>query len=323
MKLTLYLLKRIFIYFAILFIPVAIFVITYQVNNLGFTVTKLGIRSIFEIGIKNLPLIIIASYILALILSIALIDKIKVDSLLVLHIPPIIISIGLITIFYFSSGNNNFFITEERVIRPGYRLFFKERVFNEINNDILYIYSVNNKNRYLLYNREKNNIILLSGLSFKDDRVILLDIKKQPVMSLQYKEISIKKDENLLTTKYFKRYIKTIKFIVFKIKEIYGSLKKIDGYIFLGSMLVSFLILSIPLAFIINDGGWGVTGLIGVILIMGFVPYIYNILFKFNKLYKPIVSLMGSYSYLIYPAIISLIGIILDIIISFSKKAEV
>ncbi len=323
MKLTFYLLKRIAVYFLIFLIPSALIIASFKCYSTGINIFNVGIRSITNIILNNLLSIILISYTVSVIFSIALIDKVRVNSLVLLHLIPIVITAGIIGVFYLAESKGRFFITPEEKIAVGYRTFFKRDVFNEINGNLIFIGSIktsNKKQNIFLYKTENDKIIPVNKIKFKNGSIILYGSKK-PIKTFNYFEAS--KKPFIYSNKMVINYIRTLTGVMKKFKGTYNRLSGINRYYYLLALIVSFFIMSIPLAFILNDGAWNTSGIIGVMLIIGLTPYFYRFIINYIGKIRLNFLISSGYNYLLLPILIIVIGIILNITIKLSKKAEI
>jgi len=330
MKFILYLSKRILIFFVELIIPTAIAFASYKIIKLGIQPYNVGIRGIFNIIINQLPIIIFTCYTLSIILSIVLIDKTKINNLFILHVPPIIITFIILAIFFAfnSTGKSRkFFITPSKNVQVGINTFFKYDTFNNVGNRIVYINYKHNKLIYFLYDKSKNILISLKRISFTKENLILYPKNKHlslhPI-KISYKEVS--KQPHFFKSNLISKYNLSLEKLAKYVKKSYYGLSKEDKLIFVSLFILSFIIFIVPLSFVINDGGWGITGLIGSVLILAIIPLLYNFIFTISATgfgHKNILSFLGRYRYLTCPATFLILGIIMDILIKLFRKAEV
>lgn len=324
MKFILYLFKRIIILFAALLVPVAIVLVCYNITVMDIPVFNVGIRSILNIAINQLSSIIFTSYIFATIFSIVLIDKTKINNLFSLHIPPLIITLLILLSFFMISENGKFFITSDNNVQIEFNTFLKQAVFNNLNKNVIYVNHQNKKLTAFTYNKTKNIVIPLRKISYSDDKLIMTPKNSNlssKIINLKLSKIS--KMDNFFNNKLIKIYTSKLKTFLKNSRVLYSKLNKRNEFIFLSSLILSFIIFIVPLSFLLNDGVWGVTGLIGIVLILLILPPFYNFIFKIGYKCQHIFSFLGSFNYLVYSIIFFIIGILMDLLIKFFKKAEV
>ncbi len=324
MKLTLHLLKRLAIYFIIFLLPSALVIVSYKLYSMGISIYNLGINSIFYLFISNLLTIILTSYILAVIFSVALIDKVKVSSLIILHLIPIFITIGIMSIFYFTTQKGRFFLINSSSIKIGYKTFFKRGRFNEVKDKIIYIGSphLNTKeSTSFIYDRINNKIVPISRIKIRNGEIYFYKNDNKPTYRITYKDAT--RNPSIYSSKLLVKYTNTMQNVIEKIKETYKLLKGLHKYYYMISMVVSFLILIIPLAFIMNDGAWGTSGITGIMIIICFIPYFYHLLFKYGRYLHITFFRKLHLEYLIFPIMITVIGVIFNLVIKISRKAEI
>ena len=327
MKFILYLTKRIIIFFIALTIPTTIAFASFNIIKMGIQPYNVGIRSIFNLIIDHFPIIIFTSYTLAIIFSIILIDKTKINNLVSLHLSPIVITIIILSLFFLLEGRKNnekFFIDSKRNIQIGKNTFFKQEVFNDFDRDIIYFNYENNRSVSFVYDKSKNTLLPLKNISYNDDILTLYPRYKHTspsVIRINYSMIS--KKSTFFSNKLVKTYTSKLEILTKNLKKIYYGLDQQDKIIFLSSFVLSFIIFIVPLSFLINDGGWSISGLIGVVLILAILPLLYNLTFNFEFKYKNILSFLGRFNYLICPIGFFILGFLLDIFIKLFHKAEV
>ena len=101
-----------------------------------------------------------------------------------------------------------------------------------------------------------------------------------------------------------------------------GSLTGVHLYILFGALLLTFLMISIPLVYAMNDTGWGFSGIIGIFLILAILPFFYNFMIQAINRFITLTSFLGMYAYL-FPAIVfGLCGLLLDVIIKSRSRAS-
>ena len=327
MKFILYLSKRILLLFIVLIIPTAIALVSYNIIKLGIQPYNVGFRSIFNLALNQLPVIIFTSYILAIIFSIVLIDKTKIKNLLLLHIPPIIITIIILSIFIafnLKSRTEKFFVTSNSKIQVGINTFFKRGVFNDFGNKIIYVNFHNRKLVSFLYDRKTDYLTYIKRIKHTSNGVLLYPgnkTSKTGPIKISYSDLH--QNNYFFKGKLISRYSLRLEKFTKNIKELYYRLGKYDKLIFLSSFILSFIIFIVPLSFLINDGAWGITGLIGVALILAILPFLYNFIFTMELKYRSLFPFFGKYSYLVFPACFFVIGFLMDVFIKLFHKAEV
>ncbi|RKX94092.1 MAG: hypothetical protein DRP84_07540 [Spirochaetes bacterium] len=327
MKFILYLSKRILLLFIVLIIPTAIALVSYSIIRLGIQPYNVGFRSIFNLAINQLPIIIFISYILAIIFSIVLIDKTKIENLFLLHIPPIIITmviLSIFTAFNLKSRTEKFFITSNSKILVGIDTFFKRGVLNDFGNKIIYVNFHNGKLISFLYDRKTDYLTYIKKIKHASNGLLLYPgnkTSKAGPIKISYGDLH--QNSYFFKGKLIRNYSLRLEKLAKNIKGLYYRLGRYDKLIFLSSFILSFIIFIVPFSFLINDGAWGTTGLIGVALILAILPFFYNFIFTMELKYSGLFSFFGKYSYLVCPACFFVIGFLMDVFIKLFHKAEV
>jgi len=93
-----------FIFMAILIIPVTLFITFFALSNIDLPLWNIGVRNILmHAGSLLIPALVL-SYLIATLLVVALVDKIRVKSIILLHVPSIILALVIGAGLYTSRG---------------------------------------------------------------------------------------------------------------------------------------------------------------------------------------------------------------------------
>ena len=156
---------KILVLFIILIIPVGLFITFFALNQKQIPVWNIGIRNIVLFS-KNYALpIITISYFIATLLTVSLIDKMKVRSIFLLHIPAVLIGVVIIGVFFLIQSNNYPLSLIEKRMYLGYRTFFKENVFNDLRErSVLLMRTDQNQFTVYLYDKVNNSLIIMNNM---------------------------------------------------------------------------------------------------------------------------------------------------------------
>jgi hypothetical protein len=328
MRFILKTLIKIIIFFIVIIIPIGFFITFFVLNQRDIPVWNIGIRNIL-ITTKDfaLPTIII-SFLFATLLTISLVDKMKVRSIFVLHIPAVLIGIALIIAFYGIQKNEQPLAIMAKDVRLGYLSFFRDNVFNQINNHSIMVKKPK-RNIYTvyIYDKSNNKLTILNNVSYgkkgKNYMYINKDRKqieffytqrgKSMVISVPFSDFRVKNSS--INNRFIIFYVNQLRKTLTSIRGLYAKLTKIDVYILLGALFLSILMISIPLSYALNDGGWGFSGIIGVIFIFLVLPFLYGGVLRFLLNARINAAFLGRFSYLFPSIIFCGIGILFDILI--------
>ncbi len=311
---------RILILFVILIVPVGFFITFFALNQKNIPIWNIGIRNVLSFGGYYKVPIVAISYFIATLITVSLVDKMKIRSLILLHIPPVLIGAALIGGFYLIQAKRQPFRIIEHRVRLGYGSFLKEGVFNEVGNSAMMI-EKNEQNRFTLYiyKRESNDLFVMGSMS---GSAISIDQAGQKVSFTSGKRKIIThtvpfKDfhsyEGVADNRMFRLYVNQLRKTVSSFRKYFQQAEGVERFLFLGAVFISVLMISIPLTYALNDGGWGFSGITGAIFILLVLPFLYGGIFFFIQKMRFSSSFLGSYAYL-FPAIVfALIGIVLDI----------
>jgi hypothetical protein len=313
---------RILILFVILIVPVGFFITFFALNQKNIPIWNIGIRNVLSVaGYYRVPIVAI-SYFIATLITVSLVDKMKIRSLILLHIPPVFIGAALIGGFYLSQTKQQPFKIIEHRVRLGYGSFLEKGVFNEVGNRAMMIQK-NEQNLFTLYvyTRESNDLLVM-------DRVprsaISIDQTGQKVSFTSGKRKKITytvpfKDfhsyEGATSNRMFRLYVNQLRKTVYSFREYFQQAEGKQRFLFLGAVFISVLMISIPLTYALNDGGWGFSGITGAIFIVLVLPFVYGGIFFILQKIRFSASFLGSFAYLFPAMVFAIIGIVLDIAI--------
>ena len=311
---------RILILFVILIVPVGLFITFFAFTQKNIPIWNIGIRNVLRFaGYYRVPIVAV-SYFIATLITVSLVDKMQIRSLILLHIPPVLIGAALIAGFYFVQAKRQPFRIIEQDIRLGYASFLKGDVFNEVGNRAIMI-EKNEQNRFTLYihNRENNDLQVMGGLPRS---AISIDQKGQKVSFTSGKRKIITytvpfKDfqqyEGVVKNRMLQLYVTQLRKTVSTLRVYFQKAVGIERFLFLGAVFISMLMIAIPLAYSLNDGGWGFSGITGALCILIVLPFLYSGIFFLIQKMRLKLSFLGSYTYLFPTLVFALIGIVLDV----------
>lgn len=252
-----------------------------------------------------------------------------------LHIPAIIAGGILIGGIYLTRNRHYPLSLGEKNVQLDHRAFLKENVFNDVNEKLILIKkSANNSYTLFLYDRTKNDLVIANNVSIGTGKNNFISIsqknrrlnftyeqnKKRESLIIPYIEFTVKND--LINNRLINRYTVQIRKLTISLSNYFINLDQNDKYIFLGTLFISVLMISIPLAYTLNDSGWGFSGIIGVILLLVLLPFFYGAVFKILQRFHFGLSFLGRYSYLSSPLILCFCGLFIDLLIKIRGREK-
>jgi len=319
---------KIFIYIIVLIIPVTLIVTCFALVNSSIPLWNIGIRNIIRYSVHLLLPSIFISYLIATLVVVSLIDKMKVRSLVLLHIPAIIAG-GLLSGFlYFAQTEKMPIFLKKDTLQIGVNTFLRRDVFNEIEDrikDLNYFFMYNKKDGHLfyinnLYIRKRGKNFIYVDEKARSVRIVARDNPQIGQVSIPFS--SFKTGNELLSQKIVSAYRNQIVKVYGHFRNAVSDLERQHRNILAGALFLSVLLISIPLSYGFNDRGWGFSGATGVFLILAALPYFYGFVFKILNKISPGPSFMGKYSYLFPAMVFCIIGLILDIVVKTGGRTR-
>jgi len=156
---------KIFIYIIVLIIPVTLIVTCFALVNSSIPLWNIGIRNIIRYSVHLLLPSIFISYLIATLVVVSLIDKMKMRSLVLLHIPAIIAG-GLLSGFlYFVQTEKMPIFLKNYTLQIGVNTFLRRDVFNEIEDRVMYIHPyIKDLNYFYMYNKKDGHLFYINNL---------------------------------------------------------------------------------------------------------------------------------------------------------------
>ena len=322
--------SKILLRFAVLLTPIGLFVSFLLLGRRGIPAWNIGIRNVIALALGNAVPIAVVSYLVATLLTVALIDKTKVRSIFLLHIPPILAAVIILGGLYLIQNTRQPFPLVRGALTLGRKVFIKENVFTNLKEYSLLLEEKGKDPLTLfIYDRAKNDLDVIPGLRFErvkpnalylDDRSETVVIKRKgaEILSFPYREFGSKP---AVTGSRLVRFYAKGAGAAAKILEAHGAkLRRRDRYLFSAALLLSVLMLSIPLTFAFNDAGWGFSGITGAVLVLAALPYVYWGVFKAFQATGLRAYLTVGYGYLTPCAILCLLGFLIDLIIKIKAR---
>jgi hypothetical protein len=160
---------------------------------------------------------------------------------------------------------------------------------------------MNNKDYNTLSIQQDNNQVVFN----------YIQQKKPYTVKVPFNDFDTKNE--ILDNKMLLFYGKQLRRTSGYVQVLLGNLPTMDKYLFLGTLYLSLLMISIPLTYALNDGGWGFSGIIGVIFILVVLPFFYGVSLRTIQTFNVGTPFLARFSYLLPSIIFGFIGILIDI----------
>jgi hypothetical protein len=312
---------RIVLLILLFIVPIGLFITVLSLTGRDIPIWNIGIRNLLTVSKNLLVPILFFCYLFSTLFTVALVDKMKIRSLVLLHIPPLLVGAVIGACLYLTGllGTN---WTKETDVSVGYRSILREGVFNRADGSMIYFSSaVPEQSVILIYDRDGNILVPLKNISLgrtlkieAEQRLLVISHEGKAMRySGTFPFRNFSRRNTITTGRFIRFYTGHVRSLLRIVRSQYESLRGRDRTLFGGSLLLSILLLSIPLAYAMNDRGWGLFGIIGVFLILFILPLIYRTVFGIVKTAGGVEGAFGRYSYL-FPALLAGgCGIIIDI----------
>jgi hypothetical protein len=333
MKYLLSSILRIVLYLILLLVPVLLFITFFALGRTGVPLWNIGIRNVMAYARNFFLPALILSYLIATLLVVALVDKMKVKSIVSLHLPALFVAVLIGAGVLFTRSDVPFTLPKSS-LKVGPAQFFKEGVFIDAGNRKIQLAGGAKKYLYY-YDVDRNTLSLIQNVSTATggrNRLYVDDKKRQVVIeaprSLEGGSVRIPfrdfpQYRNITDLPLFRTYGTRIGTIRRAVLRRLGPLNRMDRYIFLGSLLLTLLMVSIPSVFAMNDRGWGFSGIVGIFVVLALLPFFYSFLFRMTGRLETRLVSMGRYSYLVPALLCGALGILIDFIVASRSRSRV
>jgi hypothetical protein len=328
MKFILKTIVKIFILFFVLIIPIGLLVTFLSLAQRDIPLWNIGIRNVFRAAHVYTSPIIFLSYLLATLVTVSSLNKMLVRSVFLLHIPVLIVGGIIIGVFNFINQERGPLSLTDKDVRLGYRNFLKEDVFNDVDSKTIMVKQTEDNQRLLyLYDKTSNELFIMKNTKSAGEIVLPISIdSKRRIVTLSYVDKNKLQKMNIPFRNFSSHggavhnrillfYLKHVKRAVNFLVTNYRKLPQPEKYMFLGTFLLSVVMISIPFTYALNDGGWGFSGMVGVIAIVIFLPFFYGAVIKILQSVNATPTFLGGYSYLFPTFLFCFCGIFIDIIV--------
>jgi len=323
-----------FLYLLILIVPITLFITFFALGKTGLPLWNIGIRNILTYARDFFVPSVILSYLIASLLVVAMVDKMKVKSLFVLHLPSFILACIIGAGIFFTRSDVPFTLPKGS-LRVGPGLFFKEGVFIQAGSRKIQLVQTKQRNPSMYYyDINRNRLSVIQNVSMGKDGAnrVYTDDKERRVVIVSKRALSegtvripyedFTRSRNTTDLQIFRVYGTQIRGVQRAILKRMESLGQRDQYIFLGSLLLTLLMVTIPVVYGMNDRGWGFSGIIGIFLVLAVLPFFYNFVFRMTGRFGTRVSAIGRYYYLMPALVIGLCGIVIDLIVAARSRVK-
>jgi hypothetical protein len=325
---------KILLYLFIFVVPVSLFVTFFALGRTGLPLWNIGIRNVLAYSRDFIAPSILMSYLVATLFVVALMDKMRVKSLIVLHLPALILACIIGAGLILTRGEQAPFPLSSGSLRVSPAMFLKNRIFVHAGNHKIQLLQGRDRNTILHhYDIENNRLAVIPNLALEREgrnrlfideekrEVVIVSRRSLPegIVRIPYREFP--RRQNTTGLRMFRVYGNQIGRVRSAIRNRTGPLGQTDRYIFLGSLYITLLMVSIPLVYGLNDSGWTFSGIIGVFLVLAVLPFFYRYIFWIADRLEPRLAVMGKFSYLVPSIIFGLCGILLDLIVAARERS--
>jgi hypothetical protein len=288
---------------------------------------NIGFRNILVTARGFFMPIVIGSYLIAALITVALLDKTKVRSIVLLHIPPLVAGALVIGGAYLAQRGSGPFPVMRSSLSLGWRVFVKESVFNEIRGRTLLLRGTGRGAGYDVFvHEDKSGKVDVypdvrpgrkGGRSlYVDEAEEALAVSQGPgrrTLLIPYDEFDVRPvlSRNVLVRAYTER--------IRELRDIIGvhanRLSGRDRRLFFAALFLSVLMISIPLTFALNDAGWGFSGLTGALAVLAALPYLYWGVFTLVWRTRLRSYMAVGYGYLYPCVLVCSLGVLVDLLV--------
>ncbi len=320
---------RIVLLLLLFVIPIGLIITALALTGRNIPLWNIGIRNFLSVSKNLLVPIVFASYLFSTGLAVALTDRMKVRSIVLFHIPPLLVGAAIGAALFFSGQLG----TVPKIVGGtslGYRTFLKTGVFNRADGSMILLDTKKNGGSLiLLYDKDANTLIPMNTSSLRDN--IQVDAEGG-LLSISYKKKTIRysgrfpfryfvRETPLISARFVRFYTGQLRSLLLGIRGQYAGMAPGERSIYGSFMSFSLLLLLVPLVFAMNDRGWGFFGIIGLFTVLFALPLFYSALFRIQEGLGER-AFPGGHSFL-FPAIAAgACGILIDILITIRERTK-
>jgi len=303
-------------------VPIGLFITVLMLAGRDIPLWNIGIRNILIVSKNLIVPIVSASYLFSTLFAVALVDRMKIRSIVLLHVPTLVAG-AVIAAVLTLTGLIDISGAIDRNTTVGYRTFLKEDVFNRADGSMIRMSKdLPGRSSLLLYEKDSNALIPMNNISLsktvKIDRAKRLLLISYEGKTIRYSKgfpfsVFVKKSP-LTSGRFLQFYTGHVQSLLRTVRSQYVDLAGGDRMLFGGFLFFSVLLFSISLATAMNDRGWRLFGIVAVFFILFFLPLFYRAIFRIIDTAGGNPEFLGRYSFL-FPAILAGgCGIVIDIV---------
>lgn len=324
---------KLLLFVFVLAVPVTLVVTLFALHQSPLPLWNIGVRNVIRYAGGFVTPSLLISYLLATLLVVALVDKMKVRSVAILHIPPLLAGalLGGVLFLVGSGGQDQLpFHIDRNPVRVGVNTFVRRDAFLSAGDKILYL---DGKGEPLyLYDRGDGSTTVMREvrLSRRGGGGLYLDPEKRQVVihpsgaaaprgkgepiELPYAEFV--EHDSVLANPLVGAYARRLRSLFLQVEEGAEHLERRQRTALLGTLFLSLLLLSVPMAYGLNDRGWRFAGLAGVLLILAILPAAYALVVSAAERFQASGRLPVFHPFLLTAAVFAFLGIVLDLVIA-------
>jgi len=328
MKLIIRMILRIVLLMLLFVVPIGLFITAVALTGRHIPLFNIGIRNFLAVSKNLLVGIVFSSYLFATGLTVAITDRMKVRSIVLLHIAPLVVGAAIGAVFF--SGKLGTISPVSSGLELGYRTFLKTGVFNRAGGSMILLdREIDGRSAILLYDIETDTLLPMNTGPLRDN--IKVDAGKG-LLSISYNQETTRysgrfpfgnfiRKTPLNAGRFVRFYTGQLRSLLLRIRGQYTGLAPGERTLYGFALSVSVILLLVPLVFAMNDKSWRFFGIIGLFTVLFLLPLFYRALFRIQDGLGERI-LPGGYSFLIPAIAAGGCGILIDIIITLRERTK-
>lgn len=321
-------------------IPLTLLVTLFALHQGQLPLWNIGARNVLRSAGRFAVPSLLIGYLLATLLVVALVDKMKVRSLPMLHAPPLLAGALLAGALYLagaSVGREQLpFSLDRNPVRAGVNTFVPRDAFVPAGDRVLYLGGSGGP--LYLYDRGEGSTLVMgevrtsrrgSGGLYLDPagrRVVIhpppgavhhpgRDRTRGEGGPIGIPYAAFQEQDPLLSNPLLVAYAGQLRTLFREAREAAGRLERQRRTVLLGALSLSLLLLVVPMAYGLNDRGWGFAGVAGALLLLAVLPVACGLVLAAARRLQEAGGL-GGHPFLFTAAVFALLGIVLDLVIA-------
>lgn len=328
-------------------VPLTLLATLFALHQSRLPLWNLGARNVLRSASGYALPALLIGYLLSVLLVVALVDKMKVRSLLMVHLPPLLagaLLAGALCLAGACAGREQLpFPLERNTVRVGVNTFVPREVLVPAGDRVLYLGGPGGP--LYLYDRGEGATLVMRevALSRRGAGGLYLDPAGRRVVihppsgavyapgggrpggegePVRIPYEAFQEPDPLLSSPLLIAYAGRLRTLFREARDATGSLESRRGAAVLGTLAFSLLLLVVPLAYGLNDRGWGVAGLAGALFLLAAVPVACGLVLAGARRLQEAGMLPGIHPFLPAAVVFALVGIMLDLVITLRGSSR-